>query len=253
QAHRLEAYRTGVLPHHLHVIPPGVDLQRFSPGERPAELASRLAVGRGGVLVTVAGGPATDLLTVFRAFAAIRGAHRSTSLVVVGAADERHWKKELRQLRVDRSVHFTGPVPPGDMPDHFRLGDLYLAAHKEDPDNGVAQGCGLPLVEAQACGLPVVATRTPVTEEVAPPGEVGTLVEPEAHAKLAKAAGDLLGADDRRTALAAAAREHAEQVHDARVTAADFRELREVIYLRRLGLGNHEPTSSPEGSGRSAA
>lgn len=252
--HRLEAYRTGVLPHHLHVSPVGVDLKRFAPGPRDKGLADRLSVGRGPVLVTVAGGPATDMMTIFRAFAAIRGQLRDSALVVLGETDERRWSKELKQLRVDRSVRFTGLLPPERMPEHFRLGDLFLTAHLEKRETGVAQGCGVTLVEAIACGLPVVGTRTPITEEHAPHGVAGELVEVEAHAKLARAATDILRSDERRTLLAAAAREHAETHHDAAVTAAEFREFLEVVYFRRLGLGNLEAAApAPEGSARPAA
>lgn len=256
EACRLEAYRTGVLPHHLQVIPIGVDLQRFRPGERSAALASGLRVGRGAVLVTVvSGGRSFDLATVFRAFASIRAQIRGSALVVVGAADARQWKRELERLRVDRAVRFTGRVDPEAMPDHYRLADVYLSAHKEDRETGAVQGPGVSLVEALACGIPVVTTRTPVTEDLAPEGEGGVLAEPEAHAKLARAAGDILRSPERRAALAQAARERAESVHDVRETTGALREFLEVVYYRRLRRGNLAPAepAEAEGSARPAA
>jgi phosphatidyl-myo-inositol dimannoside synthase len=252
---RLDAYRNGVLPHHLHIVPIGVDLERFRPGERDADLAGRLRVGRGAVMVTVAHtGASDDLGTVLRAFAGARTQRRGSALVVIGAVDERPWKKELAKLRVDRAVRFTGAVPPSSMPDYLRLGDVYMTASREDRDKDIVHGPDVSLVEALACGLPVVATRTPMTEALTDEGDAGVLVESGAHAKMAHAVVDLLGDDERRTELGAAARERAETVHDARETARGLREFLEVVYFRRLRRGTL-PVEAPsaEGSARPAA
>ncbi len=252
---RLEAYRAGVLPHHLQVIPIGVDLERFQPGPKDAGLVKKLELGQGPVLLTVGGsGNARDPETVFKAFSAIRGQRRDARLVVVGRVDGAAWRAALRKLRIDRSVRFVGSVAPADLPRYYRTADLFVAAHKERRDEGIVQGPEVTMVEALASGLPIVTTRTPIMEELLPVEEAGLLVEPEAHSKFARAMSDLLGSRERREEYGRAAREHAEREHDARKSGLAFREFLEVVYYRRLGRGRLESAPAPaEDSERSAA
>jgi glycosyltransferase involved in cell wall biosynthesis len=243
---RLEAYRLGVRPHNLDVVPPGVDVERFRPGPPPPELKKRLGAERGPVLLTVVDDvPSQDLETVFRAFAVVRGQRRGAVLVVVGEEEARSGRKLLRTLRIDRAVRFVGDVPADALPDYYRLASLYLGAHREDRDAWILQGVDAAFLEAMATGLPIAATRTPVIEELIPSDEVGVLVDPGAHNKLGKSAGDLLQSRERMESFARRARERAETRHDVRRSGASFRELLEVIYFRRLGRGTLEPLREP--------
>jgi len=251
EACRLEAYKCGVLPQQLDVIRPGVDLGAFCPGEHPAELAKRLNTGQGPVLLTVAGrGPAKDLETVYRAFAAVRGQLRGAVLVVVGTEEARA-RKSLRKLRVERHVRFLPHVEPARMPELFRLADAYVTAHREDPEKWILAGVELAVVEALASGLPVFGTRVPVIEELAPPDEVGMLVEVEAHQKLARVIIDSLADEGTLGEMRTEARARAERLHSAADNGAAFRELMEVICFRRLGLGS--PAGEAAAPERSAA
>lgn len=252
---RLEAYRAGVLPHHLQVVRIGVDLQRFRPGPRDESLARKLELGQGPVLLTVGGsGNARDPETVFKAFSALRTKHQDARLVVVGRVDGAAWRAALRKLRIDRSVRFVGSVSPKDLPEYYRLAQVFVAAHRERREDGVVQGPEVTLVEALASGLPVVATRTPITEELLGSEEAGRLVEPEAHAKFSQALADLLESPETMKELGEAARECAQRDHDAKAAGQAFREFLEVVYFRRLGLGRLDVQApSVEGTARPAA
>ncbi len=252
----LEAYRLGILPHRLEIIPPGVDLKRFHPGERSAALAERVGLRRGPALLTLAGGSAgRDLETVLRAFAVIGGQRRDSTLVVVGPEDSRPWKKLVRQLRIDRSVKFVGAIPDADMPEWYRMADALLMAHRAPGESVPAQGVEVSILEAMASGLPVFATRTPATEELVPTDDLGVLVDPGAHAKLGKAAAAILGDQEAVREMGEAARKHAETAHDAVRCGQTLRELLEAIYFRRLRLGELEavPDIVGAGSARPAA
>jgi glycosyltransferase involved in cell wall biosynthesis len=243
---RLEAYRCGVLPQHLDIVPPGVDLESFRPGPRPDALARSLKAERGPVLLTVTGpGPAKDLDTVFRAFSVVRGQRRNAVLIVAGTDGGPH-RRALRHLKVDRHVRFLASTAPSEMPELYRLADLYVTAHREDPASWIVAGVEMAIVEALACGCPVLGTRTPIVEELAPSEEVGMLVEPTAHAKLGRALLDALRSKESRDRWGAEARARAERLYSARENAAAFRELTEVVYFRRLGLGRLEPALAPE-------
>jgi glycosyltransferase involved in cell wall biosynthesis len=251
EACRLEAYKCGVLPQQLDVIPPGVDLEAFRPGPPSAELAKRLRTDSGPVLLTVAGrGPAKDLETVYKAFAVVRGQRRDAVLIVVGA-DEGRERKSLRKLRVERHVRFLPSVEPANMPELYRLASAYVTAHREDPEKWILAGVEVAVVEALASGVPVFGTRVPVIEELAPPDEVGMLVEPEAHQKLGRVLLDTLADEETIGVMRTEARARAERLHSAAETGAAFRELMEVICFRRLGRGN--PGLDAEAPERSAA
>jgi phosphatidylinositol alpha-1,6-mannosyltransferase len=246
RACRLEAYKAGVLPHRLEVIPPGVDIERFRPGPKPAELAKRYDASRGPVVLSVAGrGPAKDPDTILRAFAGIRAQRSSAVLLVVGPVGPA-WHARAQELRA-QGVRFAGVVPEGELADHYRLADVFLLAHPPRREAEAIPGVELALVEAMASGVPVAATRTGSVEEIAPSEEVGTLVEAEGHGKLARAALDLLRGGERVEEVRRAARERAVAEYSADASAARFREFLEVVYFRRLSRGRlaHEEESAP--------
>lgn len=235
QACRLEAYKAGVLPHQLDVIAPGVDLRRFSPGPPPKELAKKLKVDRGPVLLSVIGRGATrDLETLFRTFASVRGQIKQATLLLVGV-EEGEERKLLKKLRVERHVRYLHNVSGTEMPDVYRLASAFVTTHRERPRDWVMSGIDLAVIEALATGLPIFGTHTPTLEEIAPSYEVGVLVEPEAHTKLGRVLVDVLKNDEDRAEWAAAARQRAEEQFSAEQNAASFRELLEVVWTRRLG------------------
>lgn len=254
RACRLETYKAGVYPHRIEVVPPGVDPERFCPGPKPEALLRRLELGRGPVLLTVTGrGPGKDPDTLFRALAGLQGGKGGATLVVVGPLDA-SWRSAAEQARVKKSVRFTGVVPDAELPDHYRIADLFVHAHREDREAGTIPGTEVAFAEALASGLPVVATAVPAVEGMLVPDETALLVEPGAHTKLARAVTDLLASDERRTELSEAARAHAVAEHSAPANAARFRELLEVIWFRRLGRGRLDRAEEPAAAAeRSAA
>ncbi len=253
RACRLEAYKAGVLPHRIEVIPPGVDLERFHPGAKPEALARRAQTGKGPVLLTVAGrGPGKDPATLLRAFTAFAGTREGASLVVIGPVDGA-WRTAADSLRLRKSVRFIGVVPDSELPDWYRLADLFVHAHAEDRAAGIVPGVEVAIAEALASGLPVVATAVPSVEGMVPLDEAGALVDPGAHAKLARAFADVLGDGEALAAMRAAARARAEQSHASADTSARLRELLEVVWFRRLGRGRLAPPDETPAAERPAA
>lgn len=252
RACRLEAYKAGVLPHRIEVIPPGVDLERFRPGPKPEALARKADLGKGPVLLTVSGrGPGKDPATLLRALAAMPSG-RGATLVVVGPV-EPAWRSAAESLRLKKAVRFVGVVPETELPEWYRLADLFVHAHAEDRAAGVIPGVEVAFAEALATGLPVVATAVPAAEGIVPAGEAGVLVEPGAHAKLARAIGDVLDSAEELEEMRRAARARAEQVHSAVDSAARLRELLEVIWFRRLGRARLARPEEIPAAERSAA
>lgn len=229
----LEAYKLRIRPHEVQEIPPGVDLESFRPGLPPQDLVKRLGLGPGPVVLSVsARDPAADLESVLRAFAVVRAQHRRAVLLVRGfAAAEPGALRD--ELRLERSVRFLGPSE-GPLPDLYRAANLFLLAHAPGTGGDPLQGLEIPFLEAMATGLPIVATRTAATAELVPDEEAGLLVEPRAHAKMGRAALEILRSRELAAELSRRARDIAEQRHDVKRSAAALSEFLEVLLVRRL-------------------
>jgi glycosyltransferase involved in cell wall biosynthesis len=151
------------------VVPNGVDLELFAPGERKPQRSVPL------VVFAAQGGRANEF--------------KDSSTL------------EAALARLDRSVEFVAlgdpPVPPAEVARWLRAADLYVHPSRADTfPTGV--------LEALACGTPVVASRVGgIPEQVSE--ETGVLVEPGDPAALAAAIESLLVDPERRVRMGAAA------------------------------------------------
>ncbi len=243
QACWFEAYRLGIYPHDLQRSPVGVDLERFRPGPRSEALSKRLRLGKGPVLLSVMGfAPLDEIETLLRALAGVRASHPGAVLVVVGREQDAAVAELAKKLGVADALRFVRSVSDDEMPEMYRLADVFVLAGREDRARGLVDGIQFAALEALASGVPVVGARTRTTEELIP-DEVGFLVEPGAPGKLTHALVEALEAA-RSEELTANARRHAEKEWDARNAAARLREHMEVVYFRRLRRGTF-PSSVP--------
>ncbi len=246
QACWFEAYRLGIYPHDLQKVSVAVDLDRFRPGPKPEALARRLRAGEGPVLLTVTGqAPVDEMATLLRAFSTLRDTERRAVFVVVGREQDAAVSKLAAELGVADSIRLLRSVPDAEMPDLFRLADVFVLAGREDREHGLLDGIQFAALEALASGVPVVGSRTRTAEELIPDPEAGILVEPESPGKLARALLEVLRSRRESNALSSAAREHAERHLDARRAATELRELLEVVYFRRMRRGTLAPAGDP--------
>ncbi len=165
----------GVSRGHLHVIPNGVDLERFMPVDR-GEARRQLGLDRGGRLLVAIGHLKAvkghdDLI---RAMAALPDDVR---LVIVGGdpdrgAYRRRLVELIGQLSLADRVVLAGRQPYDRVP-------LYLSAADVSVLPSRREGCPNVVLESLACGTPVVATRVGAVPDLLTPGENGVIVPPQ--------------------------------------------------------------------------
>ncbi len=158
----------------IEVIPDGIDLEMFSPAERPARTPVRaLGVGR---LI-----PRKGFDTFIRAAAELKKrAAPPFEAAVVGDGQERARLEALaEQLNVQDCVRFVGSVPYEELPKQYAEADIFALT-------SLAEGMPLAALEAMATGLPVVSTRAQGMTELIEDGVNGRLFEAGDHHRLAE-------------------------------------------------------------------
>ena len=163
----------GAHPDCVSIVPGGVDLQRFQPGDRNAarrdlalpDVPIALFVGRleplKGVDIAIRAVALTDLDTPLH-------------LLIVGGDDralaERDRLQTLaRSLGIANRVSFIDAVPPDRLANYYRAADVCLVP-------SYYESFGLVAVEALASGIPVVATRVGGLQYTVRDGRTGYLV-----------------------------------------------------------------------------
>ena len=200
----------GADPARTLVVPPGVDLDRFAPGNRAA---ARRLVGadEDDVVLLFVGriqplkAPDVLLHAAAEMLAADPALRAHLKVHVVGAPSgsgleaPRQLEKLAADLGIAELVRFFPPQPPTQLAEHYRAADVTVVpSHNES--------FGLVALEAQACGTPVVAAAVGGLPTAVRDGVSGLLVDGHAPRDYARAVRDVLG---RRELLSAGARRHA--------------------------------------------
>ncbi len=160
----------------LRVIPNGIDLDTFRPGQPPIrhlrdDKVNILFVGR---LEKRKG--LGDLLRAYR-FIQSRVPH--TRLIIVGDGPLRgNVESYIARHRLPEVI-MAGYVPETVKPRYYSSGDIFCA-----PATG-AESFGIVLLEALASGLPVLATEVPGYMSVLEPGRDSLTVQPRSWRELA--------------------------------------------------------------------
>jgi len=195
----------------IAVVPTGVDLTRFRPGDRDAaRRALGLALDEPLVLYVGRLDREKSVDRLLRAFDHVAGTLPRARLVLVGPGKEAASLRALAgRLPCAPRVLFMGARPHDTLAVCYQAADVFLFASETETQ-------GLVLAEAAACGLAAVAVSAPGCDEVVRDGVTGVLAKPEPTA-LAEAALGLLLDAARRAAMGARARGVAEREFDVRL------------------------------------
>lgn len=180
----------------ISVIPCGVNLELFHPGNRQAARQQLGLTPQDEVVLYVGRfAPLKGVDTLIRAAARLQPTHPHLKWFIVGGDDpddaaSRNLLSLVEQLNLQQVVDFKGRIAQHHLPTYYRAADLMaLPSHYES--------FGLVVLEALACGTPVVATAVGAAADLIQQGVNGTLISaPDPHA-LAEGVARILSADQR--------------------------------------------------------
>lgn len=229
-------------PHRTVTIPPGVDTDRFRPGDRAAARAE-LGLPAGAVVLAFVGRiqrlKAPDVLLRAAAELVARVPVLRERLVVLvaggpsgsGLAEPTSLHELAAELGITDLVRFLPPRAGGELVTVYRAADVVaVPSHNES--------FGLVALEAQACGTPVVATRVGGLPVAVAEGRSGLLVTGHDISDWADALGELALDPGRREQMGRTAATHAHRFSWDRTTEAllgAYDEARTEFAARRRG------------------
>jgi len=194
------AQTIGIPPAKLVVIPNGIPLEDFQPGDR-----SRARVDLGIPLRVVVAGtvgrlqPVKGTRHLLEAWSRLVSGHPDAILLLVGGGSQQAALERMsRHLGISEHVRFLGDR--ADVPDLLRGMDVFVLP-------SLWEGMPNAALEAMAVGLPVVATAVGGTPEVVVDGVTGLLIPPGDPDALAQSIAHLLCDPDLRYRMGQAGRE----------------------------------------------
>jgi D-inositol-3-phosphate glycosyltransferase len=159
----------------IHIIPGGVDLERFRPMDRCAA-RKQLDLPEEAFLILYVGrfAPLKRVDRLVSALARLRSQGRQVQLVLVGGDDPGTASRQALEAAAGRflledAVHFAGRVAQEALPAYYNAADVMVLPSDYE-------SFGLVLLEALACGTPVAATRVGVAPHIVEEGINGTLL-----------------------------------------------------------------------------
>ena len=152
---RISVERYGTDPWRVEIVPPGVDTDRFSPGDRAAARARHGLDADAFVVVAVRRlVERTGIAVLLDAWAeAAPRLPAGATLLVAGTGPERAaLDAQLARLAPVRPARLLGQIDDDDLVALYRAADLAVVPSVR------LEGFGLAALEALACGAPVLAT-----------------------------------------------------------------------------------------------
>jgi phosphatidylinositol alpha-mannosyltransferase len=212
-------------PGEYHVIPNGVDIERFHPGVAPIERwrdpdhVNLLFVGR----LDPRKGVQLLLDCMPEVVERTRGRAR---LLLVGDSYLRIKYQSSVPGPMRRHIHFVGHVSSQELPRWYATADVFVS-----PATG-NESFGIVLLEAMATGRAIVASDIPGYRSVVTPDVNGVMFPPGDRAALARTLSRLANDPERRALLGARGRAHALEFAWPRVTDRIEAVYREVLARR---------------------
>ncbi|MFL6071303.1 MAG: D-inositol-3-phosphate glycosyltransferase [Actinomycetes bacterium] len=200
-------------PDRVVTVPPGVDLNVFTPGDA-LEARRRLGISERSHLLLFVGRiqplKAPDVLLAAASQLLERRPELRDELVVAvvggpsgsGLAHPHHLEAMARSLGIADVVRFAPPVAQAQLVDWYRAADVTVVPSYNE-------SFGLVAIESQACGTPVVAASVGGLRTAVADGRSGVLINGHNPGDYARVIEQLVDEPQRRAMLASGAVTHA--------------------------------------------
>jgi len=189
-------------------IAPGIDIEHFSPYGDAMKLRAELGLTSKRVIVSVGRlvhrkGQDRLIQAMPQILRSIPNAH----LLLVGRGPYREKLENFaREAGVSQNVTFIGRIAYQQLPEYFRVGDIFAMPSRSRFRGLEVEGLGIVYLEASACGLPVIAGNSGGAPDAVLEGETGLVVDGTDVDAIAHAAIDLLGDPQKSESMGLAGR-----------------------------------------------
>jgi glycosyltransferase involved in cell wall biosynthesis len=165
----------------IHVIPQGVDIQKFRPNLDGSDIKRKMGIEGSTVVFALRWHEPKYGLEYLVNAASIVGKKRTNVLFIIGSDGSlRNYHKQLTiRLGIEEKVVFTGEIPNSETPYYYAMSDMVVVP-------SVQEAFGLVVSEAMACGKPVIGTKVGGIPDQIVEGYNGFLVQPKSASELAE-------------------------------------------------------------------
>lgn len=149
----------------MHIIPTGLDLEKFDPKNKNIQLINQIKKEYGidnQFIITFLGRIAKEksIDVLIDAMKEIVKTNTNVLCLIVGGGPQLDELKELvKNDHISKYIIFTGPKPSNEVPSYYHLSNVFVSA-------SVTETQGLTYIEAMASGIPAVARYDQNLEDV---------------------------------------------------------------------------------------
>jgi N-acetyl-alpha-D-glucosaminyl L-malate synthase BshA len=164
----------------VHLIPNGVDAERFNPNLNCSYIKRKLGIEGHTVIFTLrAHEPKYGLEYLIRAAPMVTKEREDAVLVIGGDGSLRCYHEQLAtKLGVKEKIIFAGRIPQHEVPYYYAMSDIVVIP-------SLQEAFGLVVSEAMACGKPVIGTNVGGIPDQIIDGYNGFLLQPRNAAEIA--------------------------------------------------------------------
>ena len=213
----------GVPEEKIRVIYPGVDLERFNPGNKPEKLFAENNIPINSFVILYVGKLVSWKGVHNLIYAARILKQREVKGFVVAVAGKgaqnENMEKLIKESGTEDNFRFLNFVSYDEMPQVYNMADVL--ALPSYPTMAWQEQFGMVLIEAMACGKPIITTMSGSIPEVV--GDAGILIPSGDYFNLAENILRLMNDDSLRDALGKKALAMAGELYDAKKNSMHFK------------------------------
>ena len=221
----------GVDENKIRVIYPGVDMERFKPGEKPAYLLNKFNISETSFIVLYVGKLVSwkgihNLIYMAKILKG-KGINDFTIVVAGRGAQKENMKKIMEASNTTDYFRFLDFVSYDEIPDIHRMADVLILPSY--PIMYWQEQFGMVLAEAMASGTPVISTMSGSIPEVV--GDAAVLIPPGDYNALADNVMKLMEDRALRDDFSKKGRVRAERLFDSQKIANEFLDVMNQIAM----------------------